>query len=277
MSSILKEMSFSMPNPIQLHAKIRERHEPRISASALAEFVIVPPDRQDDILHDARFLRPMAAVPYSDALRAIRAYCNDPHRSPAHLDAAQAALSTKSHSTVYKPSVRDEADRCVEAIELFINAKNSFGLNSLPFVESTKSEHLAINGVSVSIQPDVIISASAPPSSGKIGGAFFRPQKRPDHLNCKTEETKSGRETIRREIAKYMLVLLRLSLIQQGYDENLIEKKWLLLFDLRTGERIEFPSDRAAREKRLKAACGQIAKLWSGVEPKPGDLQAAAP
>jgi len=52
-SSKLTENSKSMAAPVQLHPKIRVRPKARLSAAALAEFIITTPDKQDDVLHDA--------------------------------------------------------------------------------------------------------------------------------------------------------------------------------------------------------------------------------
>lgn len=262
-----------MAHPIQLHPRIRERREPRISASALAEFIITPPDRQDDILHDARFMRAPSVAPYGDALRAIRSYCSDPLRQAKHLADAFDALTTKSQSVSFKPSIRDEAARCSEAIALFQNAENSFSLGKLPTLDLVRMEPVSISGVTISAQPDVLVGLSYPPKGGeKIGGVFFRPQKRPDPSGCKTEETKNKRQEFRREMGRYMLVIYRLTLIESGIPEDNIDTKWLVFADIRMGERVDFPSDRISREKRIKAACGQISRLWETVAPRPGDL-----
>lgn len=217
-------------------------------------------------------MRAPSVIPYGDALRAIRAHCADPYRSSKHLDDAHAALTKKSQSTGFTPSARDEAARSAETISLFQIAANPFGLGKLPFFESPRLTPVNIQDVTVSVQPDLLIGTAFPPTDGKIGGAFFRPQKRPDPAGCKTEKTRSERQEFRREMGRYMTVLLRMTLIENGVPEDKIDPKWLLFFDLRLHERIEMPTDRISRERRIKAACGQISRLWAGVEPKPGDL-----
>lgn len=66
---------------------------PRVSASALSEFIITPSDRQDEVLHDARFMRGPAVSPYGDAMRAIRAFRGDPYRDPARPEKAVARMA----------------------------------------------------------------------------------------------------------------------------------------------------------------------------------------
>lgn len=261
-----------MASPVQLHPQIRERNDPRISASALAEFIITPPDRQDDILHDARFMRASTVVPHSDALRAIRAFCSDPRRPFSTLEAATAALKAKSKSLTSKPSVKDEAARCMETIALFQNAQNALGIGRIPLFEAPQLVPMTVAGVMISVQPDLLVGAARLHESDKFGAAIFRPQKTPNPHACKTEKTKRDRETHRREVALYVLTLLRMALIENGVREERIDTKQLMLFDMRLPERIDFPSDRISREKRIKAACGQISRLWASVEPRPGDF-----
>lgn len=223
-------------------------------------------------MHDARFMRASSVVPHSDALRAIRAFCIDPYQSTHILEAASKALTLKSESSTFKPSVKDEAARCVETIGLFENARNAFGIGKLPIFEAPRLDPIVIGGVKISVQPDLLIGEPTLTGTGRIGAAMFRPQKRPNPEECKTEKTKLERQIYRREVGSYMLTLMRLALIENGVPESRIDTKSLLLFDIRMRERIEFPSDRLSREKRISAACGQISRLWPSVEPRPGDL-----
>lgn len=216
-------------------------------------------------------MRAPSVTPYGDAMRAIKAFCGDVSRNAAHLEQAAAALRGKSLREP-KPSTRDEALRSAEAIELFQGAPNAFGLGALPLIEAPRFTPMHSHGTLVSVQPDLIVGTAYPNPNGKVGAAFIRPQKRPDPGDCKTDETKNERTEYRREMARYMLTLLRLQLLASGVPEAGLNPKWLFCLDLRLGERIEFPSDRVSREKRIRAACGQIARLWDTVEPRTGDL-----
>ncbi len=207
-------------------------------------------------------------------MRAIRAFCGDGYRDPSRLQKAIEALDAKSKSALETPSTKDEALRSIEAINLFQGGSNTFaaGLGKLPLIVPSRMEPFDINGTLVSVQPDLIVGTAFPNPDGKVGGFFVRPQKRPDPAACKTEDTRSERIEHRREVARYMLVLLRMGLLSSGTPEDGINTKWLFSLDLRTEERVEFPTDRKSRERRITAACGQIARLWDTVKPKPGDI-----
>lgn len=270
------EYSDSMVEPIQLHPKIRERKDARVSASALAEFIITTPDKQDEVLHDARFMRSNAVVPYGDAIRSIKSYCSDPYRSADKLGSVIEALNKKIQSPGFKPSQQEEAARCVEAIVLFQNSINAFGSNSTSLIAPQRFESLGIETVDVSIQPALLAAVEYPSATEKVATIFIRPQKRPDPNGCKSEEKQMERQSYRREVARYMLVMGWMLLRANGVAEKNVELKKMAVWDLRMKETIGFPSDRIIREKRIRAACGQIARLWETVEPKSGDLAVRA-
>jgi len=263
-----------MPKPIQLHPKVRERKTPRVAAAALAEFIISPPDRQDDLLHDQRFSSAYVAPKYGDALRAIEAYCADRHRPKAVLSDAKSALEKKAVSAAFTPSQKEEAKRCAEVIDLFGLAANGFGADGLQLMKAADLAQMKINGLQVSVSPNLLVGRAFPPEKDeKVGMIFIRPQKRPDPDGCKTEAKRLERQEYRREVMRYMLVLGWMALRETGVAESQIDTKKMAGWDLRLGgEAIPFPSDRVSRIKRIEAACGQIARLWETIATKPSDV-----
>jgi hypothetical protein len=216
----------SMAAPVQLHPKIRVRPKARLSAVALAEFIITTPDKQDDVLHDARFMRSSPVTHYVDAIRSIKAYCGDPRRDQGILDAAVSALKTKSESKEFKPSQQEDAKRCIEVIGRFTDSINAFGARSSSLMQSPPFELCNIKGVLVSIQPDLLVAtAFPPPEKETIGAIFIRPQKAPDPDACKTDETKAVRQEYRTEVARYLLVLGWLNFLNAGLKEGQIDAK----------------------------------------------------
>lgn len=261
-----------MAAPVQLHPKIRVRPKARLSASALADFIITTPDKQDDVLHDARYMRSSPVSHYADSIRSIKAYCVDPRRDGSILDSAADALKAKSESKEFKPSQQEDAKRCIEVIGRFMDSINVFGARSAPFLQAPGFELCTINGVLVSIQPDLIVGTAFPPHDKEaVGAVFIRPQKAPDPDACKTDETKSIRQEYRVELAKYMLVLGWMNFKNFGLKDEQIDTKKMSVWDIRLKEAIPFPSDRVSRVRRIEAACGQIVRLWDTVEAKPGD------
>lgn len=230
------------------------------------------PDGQERILHDSRFSRPPIVAANGDALRALRVYNLDPRRDPAVLYRVKEALRQRSVQHDIRPKSRDEAIRCIEAIEMFERNENALAMRGLALREATKSEPLIIEGVSVSIRPDFIVDGG----KGRVGAGLVRVAKAPDPADCKRDETKRQRGEHRREMGRYLVALLQLLLDAQGGSLGIVERSLCFVADVRLGERIGPAQDHAARVRAIRAACRQIAQLWPGVTPRASILRKGA-
>lgn len=221
------------------------------------------PDQQDTVLHDSRFSTPPVVTPHQGALRPIRSYCADPARNVRLLDAAKDALLQRAGDQAITPKGREESLRCIETIELFARAENAFGLRPLNLQEAPRFPPLHVNGVEITVNPDLIINLG---KNDRHGVVFFRPQKAPDPLACQMDETRRQRGEHRREMGRYMLALAEMLWESQA---SKFDRGVSFVADIRIGERIEFStSDNAARVRAVKAACGQISRLWDTIEPR---------
>lgn len=262
-----------MEKPINLHPKIRERKQPRISASSLAEFIIATPDRQDSLLHDQRYSSAYVAPKHQQALTLIRTFCTDQARDWGKFEQGRQALVDKSNGATFSPSQRDEAARCVETLDLFReHASNTFGALGQTLSEAPKFAPLVLNNLPISVSPDLVHGRIPVETGRQIGLVFVRAQKRPNPDDCKTESKRMERSEYRREVLAYMLVIGDMMLRANGVADSQIDRKRFAGWDLRLGESVSFPSDRVSRERRVEAAAGQIARLWGTIEVKPGDL-----
>lgn len=252
-----------------LHPSVRERHEPRMSATALAEYLILRADKQESILHDSRFSRPPIVTANQEAMRALRAYHWDPKRSHDMLDRVKAALLTKGASSIGTPKSRDEASRCAEIIELFEKRENLLGLRRMSLSEPPhRFEQLIVEGVLLSIQPDFLINGPG----GRVGAGILRVAKSPDLNDCK-KETSDRRGEYRREMARYLVAMLQMLLEVQDGEHGTPDRELCFVADLRLGETIGPAPDHTARLRTIRAACGQIVKLWSTIKPRSSVLR----
>ncbi|MBE2993244.1 hypothetical protein IFR23_14660 [Sphingomonas sp. CFBP 13603] len=262
-----------MADIIKLHPSVREHRTPRMSAAALSEYLIMKPDQQETVLHNSRFASPPVVTPYFEAMNAIRAYCGDPLRPNSVINAAKESLTGKSHDGALRPKAREEALRCLETLSLFEGARNALGLNGLSLCTTDRYQPLIIEGVRVSIQPDLLIRPQDS-DGGKLGVVMFRPQKAPDPEACRLEETRRQRGEHRREMGRYMLAMAHLLVDDQpGWSFDRVQS---IVADIRLQERISFSSsDHSARVRAIKAACRQIGKLWNDIEPRQSVLAKA--
>ncbi len=255
-----------MANVIKLHPKVREHRQPRMSAAALAEYLIMKPDQQETVLHNSRFASPPAIMPHAEALIPIRAYCADPARSVSILNTAKAGLTAKATDPSIRPKSKEESLRCIETIDLFIRGENAFGIRPLRVEPVERFAPLPINGVSVSVQPDLLIR---PAGARKVGIVMFRPQKAPDPEACRLEETRRQRGEHRREMGRYMLAIAHMMIDDTDRNVGAFDRDLSFVADIRMQERIGFSSsDHAARVRAIKAACKQICSLWGDIEPR---------
>jgi hypothetical protein len=249
-----------------LHPSVRERREPRVSAAALAEYLILRPDGQQNILHDSKFSRPPIISANGEAVRALRAYNQDQRRSQDTLFRVKGALTIKSQSSGITPKQRDEALRCLEIIDLFERNENALGIRSMQLSEPPNFDAIDIEGVMVSIRPDFIVGGGG---RNRVGAGILRVAKAPDPAGGKRPETRERRGEIRREMARYMVAMQQLLLEAQDGALGIPDRELCFVADVRLGERIGPAPDNTVRLRDIRGACQQIGKLWSSITPKP--------
>jgi hypothetical protein len=235
-----------------------------MSATTLAEYLILQPDGQETILHDSRFSRPPIVTANADAMRALRAYNCDPRRDSSILDRVKKALTEKAARPDIRPKSRDEALRCIEAIVLFERHENALGLRRMALSEAPRFDPIDIEGVTVSIQPDFLVDGG----SRRVGAGILRVAKAPDPDGCKLDETRRRRGDHRREMARYMVAMLQMLLEGQEGRIGIPERDLCFVADIRLGERIGPASDHTTRLRAIRAACRQIASLWPTITPR---------
>jgi len=235
-----------------------------MSATALAEYLILHPDAQETILHDCRFSRPPIVAANSAALRALAAYNVDPYRDTSSLETVKAKLTAKALDPETKPKAKDEARRCKEAIEIFERCENALGMRSMGLTAAPAFAEIDIEGVVVSIRPGFLVQ----PPSGRVGAGIIRVAKSPDPADCKGADTKSKRFEHRREMGRYMIALFHMLLEKQDGKYGVPDPSLSFVSDIRLGERITAGLDHTARVRRIRAACRQIAKTWGDIEPR---------
>jgi hypothetical protein len=236
-----------------------------MSATALAEYLILRPNGQQNILHDSKFSRPPIITANREAMRALRAYNQDPKRSQDTLLRVKAALTLKAAGLDIKPKARDEALRCAEIIEMFQRVENALGMRGLALSEPPDFDPIEIEGVTVSIQPDFLVGGGR----GRIGAAMLRVAKAPDPAACKREDARDRREHHRRDMARYLVALMQLLLDAQKGALGIPDRDLCFVADVRLGERIGPADDHAVRLRDIRDACVQIGKLWPTIQAKP--------
>jgi hypothetical protein len=254
-----------MDDSPQLHHTIRVNPDPRMSATALAEYLILKAEPQATVLHNSRYSQTNIRGAYASARNGFRRYNVDPLRSVATLNKVKDALTRKSLDPDVKPRAQAAALREIELIDLFLVRENAMGLRGLPLTKAPRFPGLQIEGVDVSIQPDFLVE----PPDGRIGAAMLRVTKAPDPDAVRLQTKKEERGDHRREMARYMVAMLEMLLAEQPGYRRRIDRSLIFVSDVRLGERIGAGPDHTARLGDIASACRQIAGLWHGVQPRP--------
>lgn len=236
-----------------------------MTAVALAEYLILKSDPQSTVLHDSRYSQTNIRAAYATARHGFRAYNTNPLRPIETLNRVKAALLKKSEDRDVKPRAQAAALREIELIDLFILRENALGLRHMPLIKAPRFEPLSVQGVSLSVQPDFLVS----PPDGRIGAAILRVTKAPDPDACRLESTKRERGDHRREMARYLVAMLEMTLRVHPEYAAKLDRDLLFVSDVRIGERIGAGSDHSARLKDIDAACAQVAAIWPNVKPRP--------
>jgi hypothetical protein len=253
---------------VSLHPSVRERNEPRLSANQLAEYITFGIERAENIIHDAKFLQAFIPTWYEDSSDALTKYLADPLRKKSNLyDEVERlqALAKSTHS-------EDEGDRAlldIRIIERFLVSENSLGLNKFAFVAPPKSPPLKIEGVLVSVKPNLLIHPLEIAKKKRVGGIIFRLSKSIDHESAKKESTIAKRKDLRREMGAYVAMLLAMNLEKHLAHLGSASSDHCLAVDVPLGEAIPVPSNPSTRLKTIKKACRQIAQTWPNIAPKP--------
>ena len=254
-----------MDDSPQLHESIRVNPEPRMSATALAEYLILKAEPQATVLHNSRYSQTNIRGAYASARSGFRRYNVDPLRPVATLNKVKDRLTKKSVDPDVKPRTQASALREIELIDLFLTRENALGLKSLPLTKAPSFEPLRISGVEVSIQPDFLVE----PPDGRVGAAMLRVTKAPDPDAVRGPTKKEERGDHRREMARYMVAMMELLLNDQEGFRGRVDRSLIFVSDVRLGEKVGPGPDHTARIGDTSSACAQIAKLWDGVKPRP--------
>jgi hypothetical protein len=258
-----------MADSPELHPSIRVNPDPRMSAVALAEYLILKSDPQATVLHDSRYSQTNIRAAYAAARSGLREYNTDYLRPIGTLNKVKESLTRRANDPTATPRSRAAALREIELIDLFILRENGLGLRGLPLEKPPRFASLKIEGVALSVQPDVIVM----PLDGRVGAAMIRVTKAPDPDAVRLPATKQEKGEHRREIGRYLIAMMDLLLNENPEWPGKVDRDLIFVSDVRLGEKITAAPDHAARINDIHAGCKQIANIWHTIQPRPGILK----
>src|SRR5260370_9353915 len=146
----------------------KQRDEPRISVNKLAQYVTSRATRQNQILRTAKFPPEYITMYYRDAGEAIAGFLAGGMIEFGILDNSVSALSQKVAGNVYE--TRRIAGN-IDAIETFSNLLDDIDFGTATAkLGAQKASHLILNGVQISVRPEVTLHSKSKSGEALVGG-----------------------------------------------------------------------------------------------------------
>jgi hypothetical protein len=131
----------------------RLRAAPGISANELARYLVAGDHAREGIIRRAKEIATAPVIRYRDLRHGLSGYLANPVRPGVMLGNLEGLLQQKLDDTSLTPFVREDAAASLEALGSFRRFQNQLG--GLDFTAVTRTPALPIEGVAVSIHPDL--------------------------------------------------------------------------------------------------------------------------
>lgn len=242
--------------------RINER--PRFTALTLGAYMAADDGPRETMRRDMRFERVARTIRYDNVRRAIGRFLASPTRSLAILAECEQMLEHEIREA------RSRERRASLAHELRALQDFQAGLNSLNLggFQLWKHGHvfrpMDIEGVTVSVQPDVMVRQVRPRGRDQIGAIIVDVSK---GQSCTTDEA-------RRKVEKAMThsaVLLH-TLVADGAttESELASSNHCIVFHAHRAQVVTAPENYKTMMKNMQAVCRDIRRAWAGIEPPAG-------
>ena len=231
----------------------RSYSTPRITANKLAEYMTASATTQERIIRESHESSAERAAMYGYARRAIRSFLKDMRRDIRPLAAAEKRLQSRLNNPGSTSWTIMDSNNSIEAILAAQRMHNE--LKQYVFVQApNRNVTLPINGVKVSIRPDLYVHGSVRKQE-HVGAAMFRMRKY-DDLKTSTK---------RNEMGIYVAVLLKLMLNRVDNSPRVAANNLCMSIDILRGKVVLAPRTFKRHSNNLHSACSLIASHWNRV------------
>ena len=248
---------------------MRLRQQPQLSANALADLLVHGLSRFDTIVHDAKYMQSYVVSRYADAEKEICDYLARLDRTSRHLQPAFRRLTAKVAEAT-TDAQRDRARDNVAVFEKFAEMEANLGFSGLAFHHPPKTAPLSIEGVLVTVDPNLLIHPLDISGETRVGGIILRLSKGVDPDAAKRKATKDERADRIREMARYTACLLAMQLETSFSHLGSVSPEHCIAVNARLKEVETLGSDRRSRFAEIRKTCRHVARNWNLIEPRPG-------
>jgi hypothetical protein len=248
-------ISASIPPRTKQSGNATIYQEPRISANQLGQFAVSDPAKQETIVRNAKKVLVARVANYQPARNAMPK-CHTPEGLNAELIIQHAVrMETTIYSDSFDQKCNDLSAASLRIASQFVAHIDCSGTRiSAP---SRGFDHLIIEGVRVSIQPEIVI-AFAHRGATKFGGAIFN--------FSKTESTSLENGNGKHQAGDYAAALLFLMLgVHFGAKGG---PRHVNCFAIDVYREKVFPAPGSYRTmlKNIEASCRNIARQWGAAD-----------
>lgn len=232
----------------------RIRQEPGISANELARYLVAGDHAREGILRRAKEIATAPVIRYRDLRNGLAGYLGDAARPARALSALETMLQQKADDQSLAPFAREDAAKSLEALATFRRFQNQIG--GYDFKSATRTPALPIEGVAVSVYPDLALTQQAR-TGDRYGVALFR--------FAKAEQESESAASKRAEIAKYVATLAFMEASVNCAPNHVPYPPLCLSIDVHNQEIVAASRTQTQRVNNIRAACRQIARAWDTV------------
>lgn len=235
---------------------VRTRANPGISANELAKYMLSSDYAREGIIRRAKQIATAPVVRYRDLRQGIAGYLSNIMRPASVLSALETRLLQRSADTSLTPFAREDAAASLEALAAFHRVANELSGFQFQLPEGRAAPFM-IEGVAVSIQPDVIVT-QASRTGDRYGSAIFR--------MAKGDEAESDTAASRRiDMGRYVATLAYMQATASPVAGHQLHHSLCMAVDIQSELIVTASRNQTQRVNNIRAACRGIAAQWDAV------------
>lgn len=221
---------------------------PRLSINKLGEYMTARAGRQNKILYDAKYPQDYIVAYYKDAAEAISKCIVDGLEDLGPLDAAIRSLEQRAPKNIGE---QRRFTGNIDAIETFISIMDRVDLKGItPRLGSHQAPTLRMNGVDISVRPEVTLHGQKRSGEPLIGGIKLHfPKSFP----------------LDKEAAEYISTGIQLYATDHLFTEGAASHKHCYVIDMASANVYEGIQSIKQRTKDIGDTTLQITSIWPNI------------
>lgn len=232
-----------------------ERKQPQISLARLADYMAASEQGKRTIAVSCKYQPIARLIQYNDAKAIISNYIRDENRKIEDLAEKLAILKNKICDDDFTREVRDH--NC-DFLAKFISLASDIDFKDYTYTRPMKLPKIELNGMPISVAPDVLVSRTNRQNKVMIGAMMLRYSK--------------GRP-LNEEIGQYQSAFLFEYFKQPLFGEyGSSEKRLCITLDAQSGTPHEAPGNATYLYKEMAATCASLVERWPNIKPPKGAI-----